>query len=134
MTITPIQTSTPHPPDCLCAICGTPVALRHSQGPLTVAAISADSVFSTMISRDARVILDGKRRVVAIVLGPDVLSIPDSQMFAASTALLKALEEIDEMARYATEENTGSREEMLLRIGLTARAAIALTTPKGESA
>jgi hypothetical protein len=40
-------------------------------------------------------------------------------------SLLAALERINEFACYASEENTDARADMLLRIGITARAAIA---------
>jgi hypothetical protein len=49
-------------------------------------------------------------------------------LFLASRKLLEALEQINLMACYASEENTDARAEMLLKIGETARAAVAEVT------
>jgi hypothetical protein len=46
--------------------------------------------------------------------------------------LLAALEKIHEMACYGCEENTAARYEMLLKIGETARAALAKARTEGD--
>ena len=47
---------------------------------------------------------------------------------AVNAELLEALERIDAMACYASEENTDAKDDMLLSIGKHARAAIARAT------
>lgn len=54
----------------------------------------------------------------------------NAALIAAAPRLHAALEKINALACYASEENTDFRETALLEIGATARAALALVTQK----
>jgi hypothetical protein len=59
-------------------------------------------------------------------------NIANARLIAAAPDLLGAIDKINMMACYASEENTDARADMLLQIGLTARAAIAKAEGEGS--
>lgn len=103
--------------------------MSHTPGPWSARL----NTFSRWEILDARGVLAHISRDDDPASPPPITEIAaNACLIAAAPVLLAALEEINLMACYASEEDIDSREAMLLRIGELARAAIALAEPVAE--